>query len=127
MDWNNIAPSVGMAWTPTASGGWLRRLTGDTGDLSVRAGYSRSFTRLGLNDFTTEVSANPGVALNVFRQQSLGNLGTLPLLLREPGRLGPASFPQTPVYPMRDVVDRGHQRRSARSCGFRMRIPGRRG
>ena len=23
MDWNNIAPSVGIAWTPSASSGWL--------------------------------------------------------------------------------------------------------
>jgi hypothetical protein len=104
MDWNNVAPTVGMAWTPTVNGGWLRRLTGETGNLSVRAGYSRSYTRLGLADFTNEAAANPGVALNVFREQGLGNLGTLPLLLREPGRLGPASFPQTPTYPMRDVV-----------------------
>ncbi len=104
MDWNNVAPTVGMAWTPTASGGWLRRLTGDTGNLSVRGGYSRSFTRLGLNDFTAETAANPGVALNVFRNQGLANLGTLPLLLRDSNRLGPATFPLTPVYPMRDVV-----------------------
>src|SRR5262245_436448 len=40
MDWNNIAPSVGLAWTPNpASGGWLRRMTGaDVGDFVVRAG-----------------------------------------------------------------------------------------
>jgi hypothetical protein len=104
MDWNNIAPSVGFAWQPDPSGTKLRWLLGEDGDLSVRGGYSRSFTRLGLNDFTTETSNNPGVSLNVFRQQGLNNLGAVPLLLRNPSQLGPASFPQTPVYPMRDVV-----------------------
>jgi hypothetical protein len=104
MDWNNFAPSLGVAWTPSASGGFLQRLTGQTGDLAVRAGYSRAYTRLGLSNFTGEVGDNPGVALNVFRQLSLGNLGSLPLLMRESDRLGPAAFPTTPSFPFRDVV-----------------------
>ena len=103
-DWNNIAPSVGVAWTPSASDGMLRRITGDTGDFVVRAGYTRSYTRMGLGSFTGQIGANPGVSLNVFRQQALGNLGTLPLLLRDPSRLGPADFPSTPVFPYTEVV-----------------------
>jgi hypothetical protein len=104
MDWNNVAPSVGVAWTPSAGGGFMRKVTGDTGDLAVRAGYTMAFTRLGLNSFTGEVGNNPGVSLNVNRLQTLGNLGTLPVLLREPSRLGPANFPQTPSFPFQDVV-----------------------
>ena len=103
-DWNNIAPSVGLAWTPSASDGMLHRITGDTGDFVVRAGYTRSYTRMGLGSFTGQIGANPGVSLNVFRQQALGNLGTLPLLLRDPSRLGPADFPSTPVFPFTEVV-----------------------
>jgi Carboxypeptidase regulatory-like domain len=105
MDWNNVAPSVGVAWTPSAESGWLSRLTGETGDLAVRAGYQRSYTRNGLASFTSEIGNNPGVALNVFRSLTIGNLGPQPLLLREPSRLGPAAFPTTPVFPMTDTVD----------------------
>src|SRR5262249_9330551 len=105
MDWNNLAPTVGFAWTPSAKDGFLRRLTGKTGDLAIRAGYNRSYTRLGLTDFSGQVSNNPGVSLNVFRQLGLGNLGDLPLLLRgDASRLGPADFPTVPAFPFTEVV-----------------------
>jgi hypothetical protein len=104
MDWNNVAPSVGFAWTPSARGAWTGPLIGTTGDLVVRAGYSRAYTRLGLASFTTPIGNNPGVAINVFRQLALGNLGALPLLMRDTNRLGAADFTQTPVFPFRDVV-----------------------
>ena len=32
MDWNNLAPSIGVAWTPSAEGGFSRTLTGEPGD-----------------------------------------------------------------------------------------------
>ncbi|MGH9348667.1 MAG: TonB-dependent receptor domain-containing protein [Vicinamibacterales bacterium] len=104
MDWNNVAPSVGFAWTPSAREGFLGRIVGEPGDMAIRAGYSRSFTRLGLNDFTGEVGDNPGVSLSAFRNLTNGNLGPLPVLLRDTSRLGPADFPRTPVFPFRDVV-----------------------
>ena len=104
MDFNNIAPSIGAVWTPTANDGFLRKLTGDTGDLAIRGGYARSYSRNGLGTFTGAIGANPGVSLNVFRQLALGNLGTLPLLLRDTSRLGPASFPSTFVEPYQEVV-----------------------
>jgi Carboxypeptidase regulatory-like domain/TonB dependent receptor-like, beta-barrel len=105
MDWNNVAPSIGFAWTPSAKRGLLRRVTGETGDLAVRAGYTRSYSRNGLASFTNEIGANPGVSLNVFRSLTIGNLGPQPLLLREPSRLGPAAFPTTPTFPFSDTVD----------------------
>ena len=30
-DWNNIGPSIGVAWSPSIKGGFLRRLAGDSG------------------------------------------------------------------------------------------------
>jgi hypothetical protein len=105
MDWNNISPSVGFAWTPNARSGFLRRLTGSNpGDFAVRAGFSRAYTRLGLSDFTSRVSDNPGVSLAVNRSLGLGNLGTLPLLLRDTSRLGPPAFPDSPNFPFTEVV-----------------------
>src|SRR5262245_8211739 len=104
MDWNNFSPSVGFVWTPEAKDGLLRSLTGAAGDVALRAGYSRSYTRLGLTDFTGQVGNNPGVTLNVIKQLALGNLGSLPLLMRDPSRLGPAVFPATPIFPYTEVV-----------------------
>jgi TonB dependent receptor-like, beta-barrel len=104
MDWNNFAPSVGFAWTPAADAGWLRHLTGGPSDFVVRAGYNRSYTRLGLTDFAGQVANNPGVSLNAFRSQTLNNLGPLPLLMRDSSRLGPAPFPDTPTFPFTEVV-----------------------
>jgi hypothetical protein len=105
MDWNNISPSVGFAWTPTGKSGFLRALTRETsGDFAVRGGFSRSYTRLGLTDFTGQVGNNPGVALAVNRTLQLGNLGTLPLLFRDGSRLTPASYPETFIEPYTEVV-----------------------
>jgi hypothetical protein len=104
MDWNNVAPSLGIVWTPSAQRGFLRRLTGEVGDMALRAGYSRAYTRLGLGTFTGEIASNPGVSLNVFRDLAQGNLGPLPLLLRDSSRLGPASFSETPQFPYTEVV-----------------------
>jgi Carboxypeptidase regulatory-like domain len=104
MDWNNLAPSIGFAWTPFAEESWLRHLTGGPSDFVVRAGYNRAYTRLGLTDFAGQVANNPGVSLNAFKQLSLGNLGPLPLLMRDPSRLGPADFPATPTFPYTEVV-----------------------
>ena len=102
MDWNNISPSVGLAWTPAAKAGPLRKLTGDTGEFVVRAGYSRAYTRLGLTDFSGQVANNPGVSLAVNRTNALGNLGPLPLLMRN-GNLSAAPFPSEFVEPFTEV------------------------
>jgi hypothetical protein len=105
MDWNNLAPSVGVAFTPSASGGFLRRVTGESGDFVLRGGYAVAYSRNGLSDFQNEIVNNPGVSINVFRTLTQGNLGELPLLMRDTSRLTPASFPQKPVYPLTDTID----------------------
>jgi hypothetical protein len=66
MDWNNVAPSIGVAWTPSAAGGFLRGLTGsEPGNFVVRGGYSVAYSRNGLSDFQSQIVNNPGVSLNV--------------------------------------------------------------
>jgi hypothetical protein len=105
MDWNNISPSIGFAWTPSANSGFLRMLTGSSpGDFVVRSGFSRSYTRLGLTDFSGEVTNNPGVSIAVNRTLQLGNLGTLPVLFRNSSALAPPAFPNTFVEPFTEVV-----------------------
>ncbi len=101
-DMNNWAPSFGVNWTPSAEKGFLRTLMGQPGDFAIRGGWSRSFNREGMTNFTGVYNANPGVSITANRTEALGNLGALPLLLRNP--VTPASFPESPVYPLSDVI-----------------------
>jgi len=109
-DFNNWAPSVGVNWTPSAEGGFLRKILGEQGDTSLSAGWSRGFERHGMSDFTGVLGNNPGLTVNADRSAGNGNIGTLPLLLRD-GNLGPPSscssgpvtsacIPVAPTYPI---------------------------
>jgi hypothetical protein len=110
-DWNNVAPNVGFAWTPSARTGLLGRLLGQDGDSVFRAGYSVAYSRNGTSDFSGQFGNNPGVSITVDRNANLGgdaNLNNdglgLPVLLRQPNRLGSPPFPLTREYPMTDVI-----------------------
>jgi hypothetical protein len=103
-DWNNIAPNVGIAWTPAPRDGFLGALMSE--EFVVRAGWSRAYSRNGMSDFTGQYNSNPGVLINATRNQSLNNIidaGGAPVLLRQDSRLGPPAFADRPVYPMQDV------------------------
>jgi outer membrane receptor protein involved in Fe transport len=102
-DLNNFAPSIGFNWSPSVSDGFWRKIVGEQGDTSIRGGFARSYSRAGMSDFTGPLGANPGVAITTDRSITIGNLGTLPLLLRETNRLGPPAFAEKPVYPLSDV------------------------
>lgn len=107
-DFNNLAPSLGLTWRPSSDKGLLRGILGRDGDTVLSAAYSLAYTRGGMSDFTGIFGSNPGRLITVNRNQSLNNLiadgGSLPLLLRETGRLGAPSFEQSPSYPMRGVI-----------------------
>jgi Carboxypeptidase regulatory-like domain/TonB-dependent Receptor Plug Domain len=45
-DKNNIEPRIGFAWSPSAEGGALRRITGDAGNFAIRGGYGIYHSRL---------------------------------------------------------------------------------
>jgi hypothetical protein len=61
-----------------------------------------------MNDFSGHSTRNPGVVIQTpDRSLNLGNLNDgqgLPVLFRQPTRLGPAPFPASPNYPLTDVV-----------------------
>ena len=104
MDWNNIAPSVGAAWTPSSDGGgWLATFLGNPGDSVLRAGWSRSFQRNGMGDFTGRLDDNPGLTITATRNEGNNNMGPLPVLLRQPDTLGPPAFQAERIYPMTDI------------------------
>jgi hypothetical protein len=104
-DRNNFAPSVGLAWTLRGSSGALGSILGrNEGDSVIRAGFTRAFSREGMARFSDRFGANPGVTFSVNRTAGLGNLGPLPLLLRDDARLTPPPFQLTPEYPLTEVV-----------------------
>lgn len=104
VDWNNVAPSIGFNWTPDRLDGFLGTLMGASGDFAIRGGVSRSFQRPGMTEFRNRFSTNPGLSIAVARNQSLGNLGTAPLLMRDTANMAPASFPTEPVFPNSGLV-----------------------
>ena len=105
-DYNNFAPSVGFAWTLNDKPAMLGALLGN--EAVLRGGYTRAYNRNGMNDFSGQYNANPGVVIQTpDRSVNLGNLNDgqgLPVLFRQSGRLGPAPFPSSPNYPLTDVV-----------------------
>jgi hypothetical protein len=102
-DLNNISPSLGFAWTPTARPGFVGPLMGREGDFVIRAGYNRAYSRPGLNDYIGRLGANPGIQIDANRDSN-GGLGAVPLLLRDTARLGPPSIPETPSYPLSPAI-----------------------
>ncbi len=112
-DWDNVAPSIGINWTPSAETGWLRTLLGRPGDSALSGGWSRSYERHGMSDFTGVFGSNPGITQVGDRTLNNGNLlpaGSTFVLFRN-GYLGPPAFcsagvtppaciPEAPIYPI---------------------------
>ena len=99
VDWGGFAPSLGAAWTVGAERGILHRLLGGKGNSVVRGGASLSYLRGGMSDFTGVFGGNPGIQIDASRNQTNGNLGTLPVLLSS-SDLGPPAANLTRTYPM---------------------------
>jgi len=99
-DWNNVAPSLGVAWTTGSAGdGLLNKIFGAPGDSVVRGGYSISYQRGGMSDFTEVYGNNPGISIDATRNLTNGNLGTLPVLFRSSDLSAPP-INLTRTYPM---------------------------
>src|ERR671930_521922 len=102
-DKNNFAPSVGFAWSLPAKTGWLKRITGESGQTVIRGGYSIAYERQGLNTFFN-FSNNPGITFPATRNNTIGNLKTdqcpLPILLNNRSCLGAPPLISAPTYPI---------------------------
>jgi len=103
-DWNNVAPSLGFNWTPERRAGLLGTVMGASGDFAIRGGFGRSFQKPALGDLRARFASNPGLAISVARNQSLGNLGAIPLLFRESGRMTAPDFNDTPTFPNSGLI-----------------------
>jgi hypothetical protein len=106
-DWNNVAPSVGIAWRPTVKSGLLAKILST--DPVFRGGYTLSFSKMGTAFFDSNYSGNPGRSRQVNRSITAGTpyLGSesgtqvLPVLLRDAAtRLTPGTYPESPSYPI---------------------------
>ncbi|MCI0392461.1 MAG: TonB-dependent receptor [Acidobacteria bacterium] len=107
--YQHFAPSFGFAWSPKLGYGWLKPLFGEAGQTVLRGGYSIAFTQPFISFFSDTSNGNPGGSLTTNRNSTLGNLaggslGAYPVLLRESSRLGPPTFSDTPVYPIRGAI-----------------------
>ncbi|HYO63867.1 MAG TPA: TonB-dependent receptor [Pyrinomonadaceae bacterium] len=99
-DYNNFAPSVGIAYSPNWRNGILGGLFGESGRSVLRAGYSIAFVREGTNVASSIFAANPGGVITATRSIALGNL-TAGTLLRNinPATIAP-TLPDAPNYPL---------------------------
>ena len=51
-DWNNVSPSIGVAWRPMVESGFLRTILGDPEQATLRGGFSVAYERQGFGVFT---------------------------------------------------------------------------
>ncbi len=101
-DYNNVSPSISVAWRPNVQDGWLRTILGNPDQATLRAGYSMSYAREGLNQFTGVFGANPGSTISLTRDVNTGlqDGGSWPVLFSQRNRLNTAAFNETPTFPI---------------------------
>jgi hypothetical protein len=94
-DWNNLAPSVGVVWSPNFGKNFLGSIFGRAGESVFRGGFSRAFVREGTAVAQQVLAGNPGAVLDVSAFVPDGTLaaGTL---FRDIGSVQLTSFPSTP-------------------------------
>ena len=68
---HDFAPSFGFAYSPDFKSGFLKRLTGETGQTVIRGGYSIAYTREGFNAYTAMFGSNEGGTVNLNVSPSL--------------------------------------------------------
>ena len=102
-DWNNVSPSLSVAWRPNVQDGWLRTILGNPDQATLRVGYSMSYAREGLSTFTGQFASNPGSTISITRSTDTGLVGpgeAWPVLFSQRDRLRVADFDETPTFPI---------------------------
>lgn len=99
-DTNNLAPTIGVVWSPDFDNKVLKSIFGASGKSVFRGGFSVAYVREGTALIGSILGANPGGNQSASRSLSIGNL-TVGSLLRTSGNanLTAAAFPSTPAYP----------------------------
>jgi len=104
-DRNNFGPSIGAAWQVPGQDNAIGRvvLGSQEGDSVIRGGFGMAYQRPGMSDFTGAFGNNQGLSVTLNRDAATGNLGTLPLLLRNSSALALATAPAV-AYPAVPVI-----------------------
>ena len=111
-DWNNLAPTIGVAWRPNVQNGWLRTLLGDPDQATFRGGYSVAYERHGLSQFIGRYDGNPGSAVTLTREAGgafplVPDGEEWPVLLSQRNRLGMPAFDPNPTFPIAVLPNAG--------------------
>jgi hypothetical protein len=72
IDYNNVAPNVGFAWTSRASSGFLSKMFGSNGEGVLRGDYSLTYYDEGTNMFASNAGNNPGLGQSLRLQPGIG-------------------------------------------------------
>jgi Carboxypeptidase regulatory-like domain len=67
----DFAPSFGFAYMPDFKSGFMKKLTGESGQTVIRGGYSIAYTREGFNAYTAMFGSNEGGTVNLNVSPSL--------------------------------------------------------
>jgi hypothetical protein len=109
---NNFAPRFALAWTPSASGGFLKKLLGEPGQTVIRAGFGMVYDHIGLelmNTFDANGAfglstglTNPAGVLDITNAPRISSVNVIPTNANDGSTLflpaPPGGFPQTPPY-----------------------------
>jgi hypothetical protein len=102
-DWNNLAPTVGVVWSPNfGDSGFLKNIFGRSGKSVFRGGYSISYVREGFDLLGSILSSNPGGTLSASRSSTVGTF-TIGTNLRDANNPNLTANPiasNTPAYPI---------------------------
>lgn len=103
-DMNNLAPTVGVVWSPNFEGnGFMKALFGSAGKSVFRGGYSISYVREGLNLLDSILGSNPGGTLSQSRSSTIAGSFTVGTNLRDANNPNLTALPlvsNTPTYPL---------------------------
>ncbi len=78
-DHKDLGPRVSIAWAPDPGGGWLSKLFGHKGDMSVRGGYALVYDHFGVGVVNTfDQAGSFGLTSQVSNPAGTVNVGTAP-------------------------------------------------
>ncbi|MGH9519832.1 MAG: TonB-dependent receptor domain-containing protein, partial [Terriglobales bacterium] len=106
-EWHDLAPRIGVAWSPNFGTGWLAKVFGGPGQFSIRGGYDLLFEHFG-NAIVNTFSSNGAIGLTSQVGSAEGiTIGQSPrftcttCLPTMPGKYAvsppPGGFPQVPA------------------------------
>lgn len=81
-DLNNVAPSIGIAWSPQFKNSILKKMFGEGEQSVLRAAYSISYVTGGFADFNAVWNSNPGLTASAQARAGI-EFATGSLLLRD--------------------------------------------